>query len=210
MKRIELMSFLRSRTNQTQPPFLAIAPFLSLSQIRDLAIHLPFQGLEVPEEPLDDLYLDRAPTHTPLPLQQLEITSENSHLSLLPFSHLFNPNHLIVQGGSLSSKNLTMIQTGEPEWNRLETVVLKSVASETALHVCARAGWPSLARVTYQYEREDVYLLDDLVGNMTLDLPMPEGVKVVVVVEDADAKSMVLIRLKERSEAFEGGAVLLT
>lgn len=85
-------------------------------------------------------------------------------------------------------------------------MTLRSVISEHPLNDIARDGWPSLVRVTYQYDREEDNLLQELVSNMIVDLSMPKGVEVVVVVGTEDAKSYVWQKLrtflKEGSEAL--------
>jgi len=89
----------------------------------------------------------------------------------------------------------------------LKTVILRSVASEySRLEDIARAGWPSLVRVTYEYDREEANLFKELVDIMVTDIPMPKGVEVVVVVGTEDARSYVWRKL--RSEFEEGSEAL--
>ena len=73
------------------------------------------------------------------------------------------------------------INIGYPEWKRLRTITLTSVAVDSSLAMNGES-WPSLSLVTYRYEREEAEFLEVLLEDVMYDLPMEVGVEVLMMV----------------------------
>ncbi|KAL7416862.1 hypothetical protein BDY24DRAFT_205686 [Mrakia frigida] len=200
--------------SRSRPLSLPTAPFLSLSQIRDLSFCSLLEDVS-PTTPSDyHLPLDRIPSKTSLLLRTCSFDFTYS-ANLHPHSHdpellieslcdLVDPLHLSLLGTGTGVCVATGVCMYPGGWNRLETLTLGSVDLRNPLRKTV-ASSSNFRQVTYDVSESEGMDLYGHIGDLAQDLPLPREARALVLVGSEEGKKKVLEQVAEERRDLDSG-----